>query len=250
MATLTYGMATAIGQGRKINHDAVFANDGIFMIVDGIGTDGQEIAQLVIQEISTHLQAKSIINANGTINALAEAYTKATAAIHQQGNEGGGASATTVVIKGEMAYLGHVGNTRAYSVARQSFELLTIDHTMEEKSLEFGMNFGGDPYSPVLYRAVGVSDEAPDTLIHPITTGTGILLISDGIYRSGAHMIEFDGGEEVILPLDDEAMSKIIREAESAQTACDALINAANEHGGNDNLSAVFISNEFVFNAQ
>lgn len=249
MTTLTYGLATSVGQVRKINHDAVFADNGIFMIVDGMGAEGQQIAQWVIKEISTHLQTKSITNANLAINALTEAYTKATAAIHQQGNKGG-ASATTVVIKGEMAYLGHVGNTRAYAVARQSFELLTTDHTMEEKSLEFGMNFGGDPYSPVLYRAVGLSDEAPDTLLHPITAGTGILLISDGIYRTGAHMIEFDGGEEVILPLDDEAMAKIIREAQSAQAACDALIAAANEHGGSDNLSAIFISNEFVFNAQ
>jgi PPM family protein phosphatase len=245
--TLTYGLVTTHGRTSKVNQDGIFISENVFMVVDGMGA--AEVTRLVIETISNHLLAQSITSPATAMTAFTEAYSKATEAIQQQGYDGG-ASATTVVINGDMAYIAHLGSTRAYAVNRQSLELLTTDHTMEEKSLDFGMNFTGDPYAPVVYQVVGQPDAVPDTLFHPVKKGTGILLISDGVYRAGAHMLEdLEGIEEVILPMNNEAIKKIIHEANNAQVACDNLIDAAYDAEGNDDLSALFLSNEFPFKA-
>lgn len=240
MYLLTYGMASSAGQGRSTNYDGVFASNGLFIVADG-----EQASQLVIEAVSNHLQAQSLTSAKSILNALTEAYSKATEALEEQGF-GSTASATTVYISDGQAYIAHLGNTRAYAVNKYTLDLLTTDHTMEEKTLEYGMDFAGDQFSPVLHRAVGQAGEVPDTLIHALKVGTGILLLTDGVYRAGAQLIEFDEVEQVRLPMDDKTILKIIQRATDAQAACDALIAEAQQQGANDDLSAVFIQSNFV----
>jgi serine/threonine protein phosphatase PrpC len=240
MYLLTYGTATTTGQGRSTNHDVVFASNGLFIVADG-----QQAAQLVIETISQYLQTQPLTDAKSILNTLTQAYTKATEVLQQQGFEAT-ASATTVYISDGTAYIAHVGNTRAYAVNKYTLDLLTTDHVMEEKTLEYGMDFAGDVFDPVLHRAIGLVGEVPDTLTHPLKVGTGILLLSDGVYRAGAQLLEFDDVEQVRLPLDDKAILKIVQQSADAQTACDALITAAQYHGSNDDLSAVFIQANFL----
>jgi serine/threonine protein phosphatase PrpC len=78
----------------------------------------------------------------------------------------------------------------------------------------------------VIYRTVG--DKAKVELeISTLTLKIGdyILLCSDGM--SGY--------------VEDRAIHRIILEAPSPQAACDALIDAANAGGGDDNISAVLV---------
>jgi PPM family protein phosphatase len=240
MYLLTYGTATTTGQGRSTNQDGVYANNGLFIVVDG-----QQATPLVIETISQYLHAQSLDSATNILKALTQAYSKATEVLQQQGFDAT-ASATTVYISDGNAYIAHIGNTRAYSVNKHTLDLLTTDHVMEEKTLEFGMDFAGDAFAPVLYRALGQMGEVPDTLIHPLKVGTGILLLSDGVYRAGAQLIEFDEVEHVRLPLDDKTILKIIQQANDAQSACNALIAKAQHEGSDDDLSAVFIQSNFL----
>lgn len=218
------------------------------MLIDGMGNndDGQQAMQRVIDTFKAKFESSPLSDSNAILSALTMAYQQATTAIQQTGLDAM-ASATTVCIKDDVAYIGHIGNTRAYAVSRNSIDQLTTDHTIEEKTLEFGMGFTGDAFAPILYRAIGQFDEAADTLIHRFAPKTGILLISDGIYRAGAQLIEYDDIEDMMLPMNDAAILEIIRQATDAQSACDALISVANKHGADDNLSVLFISNNFKF---
>lgn len=245
---LNFGKAIDNGLNPTSAYDAVFIAESAerVLLIDSMGNNGaaQKAAQLVMDTLNDNLIATT--GRDAILSALPIAYQKATTAIQMPGLDAC-ASATTVCINEDIAYIGHVGNTRAYVVSRASIDQLTTDHTMEEKSLEFGMTFTGDAYAPILMRAIGQSDEAADTLIVRFGQGLGILLISDGVYRAGAQLIEYDDIEDVMLPMNDDALLEIIKRSTDAQATCDALLAAAKNQGARDNLSAVFISNNFGF---
>jgi protein phosphatase len=78
----------------------------------------------------------------------------------------------------------------------------------------------------VIYRTVGDKVQVElEVLVQKLQVGYYLLLCSDGM--SG--MVE------------DKAMHRIVLEAPSPQKACDALIDAANAAGGEDNISAIVV---------
>jgi protein phosphatase len=260
MPSLTYGSSTQAGRSRK-NRDAVFAamlkgqgsyqhpQIGVFIVADGIGSDRQEAAHIAVSTIAAYVQAGALlstIRANAILQSITEAYQKATRTIQQQKLDAG-VSATMALVSGETAYIGHIGCTRAYAISAQAVDCLTTDHTIEEMSLELGVDFAGDAYAPVLYRVIGQNDETPDTLIHPLSSGTALLLVSDGVYRAGAQLIEFEAAEQVVLPISEDEILHIITASTSAQDACERLVADAISRSGGDDVSAVLVCHDFAF---
>ncbi|HEX7663969.1 MAG TPA: Stp1/IreP family PP2C-type Ser/Thr phosphatase [Polyangiaceae bacterium] len=136
--------------------------------------------------------------------------------------------------KGRM-FIGHVGDSRAYRVRAGKIEQLTRDHSLindyllampdltEEQRSELPKN--------VITRALGMQDQVVVDLQHddPLP-GDCYILCSDGL--SG--MIQ-----------DDEIQS-IVSGSANIVDACRELIAKANEHGGEDNITAVVIKIEDV----
>lgn len=127
-------------------------------------------------------------------------------------------------------YIGHVGDSRCYRVRDGKIQLLTRDHSLfndyvlampdltEEQRRELPKN--------VITRALGMQDQVMVDLQHDeAVPGDVYVLCSDGL--SG--MIQDDEIEQIV------AGSADIREA------CRKLIERANEHGGEDNITAVVI---------
>ncbi len=131
--------------------------------------------------------------------------------------------------KGRM-YIGHVGDSRCYRVRKGEIKLLTRDHSLfndyllampdltEEQRRELPKN--------VITRALGMQDQvAVDLQYDEAQPGDTYILCSDGL--SG--MIE------------DEEIQQIILGCVDIREAARKLIERANEHGGEDNITAVVI---------
>ncbi len=127
-------------------------------------------------------------------------------------------------------YIGHVGDSRCYRVRAGQIQQMTRDHSLindyllampdltEEQKSELPKN--------VITRALGMQDHVVVDIQHDEPkSGDVYVLCSDGL--SG--MVE------------DEELEAIINAATSGQEACRRLIQRANEHGGEDNITAVVI---------
>jgi protein phosphatase len=134
--------------------------------------------------------------------------------------------------KGRM-YIGHVGDSRCYRIRDGRIQLLTRDHSLindyllampdltEEQRSELPKN--------VITRALGMQDQVVVDLQHDEPRpGDVYVLCSDGL--SG--MVE------------DEEIERIVVQNPDIREACTKLIARANEHGGEDNVTAVLIKIE------
>src|SRR5690606_34612685 len=94
---------------------------------------------------------------------------------------------------------------------------------MKELSGDEGVNL---PQKNVVVRALGLADQVNvDIIADAFNVGDVFLLCSDGL--SGM--------------LDDPTMLEIVTARDSLDTGCVELIKAANEAGGNDNITAILI---------
>jgi PPM family protein phosphatase len=132
-----------------------------------------------------------------------------------------------------------VGDSRCYRVRSGQIQLLTRDHSLindylvampdltEEQRSELPKN--------VITRALGMQDQVVVDLQHddPLS-GDVYVLCSDGL--SG--MIQ------------DDEIQRIVATAPDIRSACKQLIERANEHGGEDNITAVLIKIEEMRDSQ
>jgi protein phosphatase len=130
-------------------------------------------------------------------------------------------------------YIGHVGDSRCYRIRAEEIRLLTRDHSLindyllampdltEEQRSELPKN--------VITRALGMQDHVVVDLQHDDPrSGDVYVLCSDGL--SGM--------------VTDEEIQKIVNATSDIREACSQLIARANEHGGEDNVTAVLIKIE------
>jgi PPM family protein phosphatase len=134
--------------------------------------------------------------------------------------------------KGRM-YIGHVGDSRCYRVRDGAIQQLTRDHSLindyllampdltEEQRSELPKN--------VITRALGMQDQVVVDLQHDDPrAGDVYVLCSDGL--SGM--------------VTDEEILRVVNASADIREACNQLIARANEHGGEDNVTAVLIKIE------
>jgi protein phosphatase len=124
-----------------------------------------------------------------------------------------------------------VGDSRAYFVHPDGqMESITQDHSLVRRLQDLGQideqEASIHPQRNVLYRALGQSEPfRPDIKTSPLPQHGGLLLCSDGLWGS----------------VHEEDMYRIIANASSPIVACQRLIDAANEAGGPDNISAIYV---------
>ena len=128
---------------------------------------------------------------------------------------GMGCTFTALVLRGRLAHLLHVGDTRAYRLSADRLTRLTIDHVRDEQSR-----------SPVLYRALGIEPELRlDYTSHPIALHDRFLLCTDGVHGA----------------LVDETIADILRVRSAPSDTSRTLVEAALEQGSTDNCTALVL---------
>ncbi len=205
----------------------------LFLVADGMGAHAVgEKASEQAAGLIPHAYHKYV--PQGPKAALRKAFIEANASIHacgQQNREfaGMGTTTTALLIRPEGAWIGHVGDSRAYRIRNGLIEQLSYDHSWV---WEYARLKRIDPSevqdipSNVIHRCLGpeplvqVDIEGP----HPLQSGDIYLLCSDGL--SG--------------PVSDHEMGAIASVLPPAE-ACRLLIDLANMRGGPDNITVVIV---------
>jgi serine/threonine protein phosphatase PrpC len=128
---------------------------------------------------------------------------------------GMGCTFTALVLRGRLAHLLHVGDTRAYRLNANRLLRLTADHVRDDRG-----------ESPVLTRALGIEAELRlDYTSHPVALHDRFLLCTDGVHGS----------------LVDEAIADVLRVRSAPEDTARALVEAALEAGSTDNCTALVL---------
>jgi serine/threonine protein phosphatase PrpC len=129
---------------------------------------------------------------------------------------GMGCTFTALVLRGRVAHVLHVGDTRVYRLRGDRLTCLTIDHVRE----------GSAERSNVLTRALGVGTEVPlDYTTQPLARHDRFVLCSDGVHA--------------FLPA--EAIADVLRDRSASDVSARALVNAALQAGSTDNCTALVV---------
>lgn len=238
--------ATDVGVQRDVNEDRFYSDPerGIFTVIDGVGGQaaGGRAADTALEVIRTRL---SDDGRNGAIpTRIREAITLANNEVHRQASSrpewhGMACVLTTVVIDGERAVIGHVGDTRAYKLRAGRIQKLTPDHSPVGEREDAGELSEAEamrhPRRNEVYRDVGSEPhEIGDTDFVDVRDATleadaALLLCSDGL-------TDLVSSAEIQRIVDEHAgtPAKVAR----------VLVKAANEAGGKDNITVVYIEGE------
>jgi protein phosphatase len=148
----------------------------------------------------------------------------------QAGNMG--STLTLLVAEGERATVAHVGDSRAYLWRSGQMHQLTEDHSVPGALLKQGRITAEEahdhPHRSVLYRCLGLKprvevDIYPSIVLQP---GDTLLLCSDGLW-------------DMLYPA--ERLAAFLSSEASPLTICRRLVDAANDAGGEDNITAVLV---------
>jgi PPM family protein phosphatase len=154
-----------------------------------------------------------------------EIYERAQA---DRNSKGMGTTVVALYFLDDTAVIGHVGDSRVYRYRARELTQLTEDHAlindyikMKRVTAEEAENW---PHKNVIVRALGMKENVQvDILTEVPRVGDCFLLCSDGLCGM----------------INDDQIAHIIQDTPDLDKAVDRLIEAANEEGGVDNISAV-----------
>ena len=229
-----YGSRTEIGNVREHNEDSLTVLPPLFAVADGLGGhEAGEIASEITINTLNDLAPQSA-DAEALARAVVAANLNVIKAPSQGvGREGMGTTLTAAILEKERLVIAQVGDSRAYLLHNGSLQQLTRDHSLMADMIEAGQLTEAEarvhPNRSVITRAIGSDPHMqPDLYELNVETGDRLLLCSDGI----CGMIE------------DHEIASIMRQAPSAQSCADQLVEAALAAGGFDNATAVVVDVE------
>ena len=229
------------GRQRVDNEDRfhVDAVRGIFLVVDGVGghAAGEQAADTAVAMLRARLERET-----GPLDdRIREAITIANNEIHKRALlkpewKGMGCVLTVAVVNNGSATIGHVGDTRLYKIRRGEIVKITRDHSpvgeredARELSEAEAMRH---PRRNEVYRDVGAEPHEPndpefiDIQHIPFEPDAALLICSDGLTDT----------------VPSAAIRRTIRDyAGHPDEVVRALIDAANDAGGKDNVTAVYV---------
>ncbi len=142
---------------------------------------------------------------------------------------GMGSTITGILLVGADAFIGHIGDSRAYLVRDGSLSQVTHDHTQAQQLVDAGV-FASVAETPrsmrhTLVNCLGGSYEDVQVETHHVrlVNGDRILLCTDGLTDM----------------LSDAEIAVILNRLPASIEACKALVDAALDRGGRDNVTVV-----------
>lgn len=255
---LRTGRLTHPGQVRELNEDSLLTVEvaqvcesvsqpmGLYVVADGMGGhEGGEVASRMTVEVLAERMVSEVLSSRAQATQeeetdseewLKTAFQQANKAVYDERMASGNDMGTTLVaslVIGDVAYLANAGDSRAYLVNSDGIYQITTDHSMVERLVAVGRITPEEakvhPQRNVIYRTVGDKPQLEvDTFEQRLNAGDRLLLCSDGL--SG--MVE------------DEDIQRIVMTSLDPQEACSRLIQAANDNGGEDNVTVVMVQVE------
>ena len=275
MINLAAAALTDVGVLRQANEDTVWTQlyytsnkepIGLFIVCDGMGghLGGEFASYWAIEAIKRELadlfipkdpratvvltkedrqairEGKLIIPKAPEIN-FEDRVTKAAKkankvvydyAVHKPESAGNaGTTLTMAVVHNNQVVIANAGDSRTYLLRDHELKQITRDHSMVADLVMTGQIFSDDIYTHpqrnVIYRYLGQKGGVEADIFHEtLQPGDYLLLCSDGLWE----MVRSE-------PL----MAQLVEYSNDPMQACQSLVNAANEAGGEDNIGVVVV---------
>lgn len=232
------------GRQRSNNEDAVAceASLGLAVLADGMGgyNAGEVASAMATGTVATALgtwllahQPKA--SSRETMLAMRLSVERANQTVYQAAQDnsefaGMGTTLVVAVFDGARALVGHVGDSRCYRWRGDHLTRLTRDHSLLQEHIDAGLLDPADahnaPYRNLVTRALGVENKVEvDITEHVVLPGDLFLMCSDGLTDM----------------LADDMLAQLLRNVSPTDNLAQALIDAANEAGGKDNISVILV---------
>ncbi len=238
--SLTCFGRTDTGRVRKNNEDnfAILVERNLFIVADGMGGHkaGEVASRVATECIIEYFSAERLRGIRGNATAVQHELIRSfhrtnekvmNMAAEDADLQGMGCTLVVCLVDGKNAYFCHVGDVRGYVVSGHDMAQVTTDHSLVAGQTVMGEGGGGSVGRNIVTRGIGFPfPDEPE--FHQVTLkpGNKILLCSDGLWGM----------------VDDDEIAPILTQSASPEEACDTLVNAANEAGGKDNVTAVVVS--------
>jgi serine/threonine protein phosphatase PrpC len=221
---------TDVGRQRHSNEDNFYDEPPLFAVADGMGgaQAGEVASEMAIGEFVRSRDTEA--PAEQQLEQIAKAANRKIWDMAQSDSRhaGMGTTLTAAMLDGQHVAVGHVGDSRLYLFRNGELERLTRDHSLVEEFVRQGKltpeQAEKHPQRSVITRALGPEGDVDvDTFRVPAREGDVFLLCSDGL--SGM--------------VSDDNLAAIIASGDSLAATADTLVEAANDNGGRDNITAV-----------
>jgi len=242
--TLEFFAATDTGRARNNNEDSVAVDEESRLIVLADGMGGYNAGEVASGMATTFIKAElgrwlseASDNASDTDvrRAMDICVDNANRAIFNAANAnpqyaGMGTTLVVGVFREGQLRLGHVGDSRAYRWRDGQLLQITRDHSLLQEQIDAGLitpeqaSFSAN--KNLVTRAVGVEDTVLlETHLHEVLPGDVYLMCSDGLSDM----------------LDDAMMARLLQQHDGLAAAGKALVAAANDAGGKDNIALILV---------
>ena len=224
------GAATDTGQVREGNEDSYLVDRRLelFAIADGMG--GHRAGEVASATALEGLQA-----AVDSGIAVGDAVGRANTAVWDKASAdtslaGMGTTLTAAWSNGTTLTVAHVGDSRAYLLRDDTLQRVTVDHSLVEELIRDGKlteeQASVHPQRSIITRALGV-DSTVDVDVYSLVLRPNdrVMLCSDGL----TSMVRASG------------IAEILRSEPDPTAAANALVDAANEAGGDDNITVLVL---------
>jgi len=238
------------GRKRQSNQDCLLTNpaSGLYLVADGLGghAAGAVAARLTASAIDDFI---SLVSASAEVswpfgyslqisfeqNALRTAVLLANLKVCHSAEEredcsGMGSTVVAFWVRGATAFWTHVGDSRVYQLRGGDLRQLSEDHSLVQEQLRRGI--------------ITAAEIKHHTLKHVVTRAIGTrdpleVIVQQETLRPGdCYLLCCDGLTDLV---PDPQIQRIIGSGEDLDGSCRALIAAANEAGGEDNITVVLI---------
>lgn len=245
---------TNIGKKRAHNEDSIHVptDDRLVIVADGMGghASGDIASQTAVATVAAYFRATSNqqvltwpYKIDGDLRAQKNRMKTAILMANQDiweksravGGKGMGTTCVCAYFVEDHVVVGHVGDSRCYRLRDGELVQLTEDHSLLNDHIKTKRLTAEEaklsPQKNVVMRALGMKEAVQvDVLVEVPRIGDVFLLCSDGL--SGM--------------LTDAQIAHILDSERDLDRAAEVLIDAANDEGGVDNISAVLARMESV----
>ncbi len=248
---LTASAVTHAGRKRSQNEDAfgTFADDRLFVVADGMGghSAGEIASHMAVDEISRFFRSfhddprqdwphpvnrDVSLGANLLLVGMKVANEKIRAAAEADRSRAKMACTIIAMAVGDnQLSLAHAGDARAYRFRDGQLKRLTTDHSILAEMIAARPDMAEDEiagfsHRNVVTKAIGSKPEIEPTLtLKRFNRGDLYLLCSDGLWGS----------------VKDAEIAEMLRSTDDLEAACQLLVDAANDAGGPDNITALIV---------
>ena len=221
---------TDVGRQRTANEDSLVVRPPLFAVADGMGgAKAGEVASAVAVE-AVERARESDEPAEAQLAGIVRAANRRIydLAIADESRRGMGTTLTLAKVHGDEVSLAHVGDSRAYRMRDGELTQLTRDHSLVAELERSGQITAEaaehHPQRSIITRALGPEpDVEVDTYTLAGRVSDVFLICSDGLTSM----------------ISDDEVGSILRTARSLDEAADALVRAANQSGGKDNITVI-----------